>query len=821
MPAGRYNGHAMRMIADVRHAVRHLRQAPGFTATAVLTFALAIGANSAIFSAVHTVLLAPLPVEAPGDLAVVWQTDAGGRAVIELTYRHLREWTGAGRTFTRASVVGSHNWSSVLQARGEPTRIWYSGVSAGFFETLGVDPLLGRTLRPEDDVPNAPSVAVLNHATWVRRFGADPGVVGTTMLLEGSPVEIVGVMPPGLDVPRGAELWMPVVPVLTGGAPPAASNLDTVGVFYVVGRVRAGLSMRAVGAELNAVEAALDRAMPGRLKWGDAAVVTPLLDYLFGPVRPALRILWAAVAVLLLVACANVSGLMLTRVAGRRREHGIRLALGATRSGLARPWLAETLILGAAGGALGLAVAYWMVRAIAALAPDDLPRIAEMSIDAPVAFFTFAVVVAAALVTGAMPLRHAGAVDPVESLASGRATTGRAALRARSTLLVAQIALSVVLMVAAGLVLRSFLALTRVDLGFSPERVLTMTVQPQTTNLPANRWLHELLGRVRALPGVEAAGAVYLRPLILGPIGQGVRVYLEGQPQTRETADANPTLNYQMATPGYFEALRIRLRRGRLFTDRDTADAPRVAIVGESAARRLWPGQDPIGKRISMSTFEPGAPRAWRTVVGVVADVRYRDLQEVQLDVYDPALQMAPAADNVVVRTAGDPLVPAGAVRALARELDPSVIVDTVTTLDAVVERAQAPWRLAMWMFVLFAGLAFGLAALGLFGLVALDVAHRRRELAIRLALGATRASLLCGVLIRAGWRVAAGLALGVGAALVASRATGALLYGVSVNDARTYGAVLCLVLAVVALAAYVPARRAARIDPHGLLRES
>ena len=807
--------------SDIRHAVRHLRQSPGYTATAVLTFALAIGANSAIFSAVNTVLLRPLPVEAPENLAVVWQTDEGGKAVVELTHRHLREWTSSSTTFVKAAVMGSHNWSAVVQDRGEPSKIWFCGVSGAFFETLGVKPVLGRGLGPQDDVPNVPLVAVLNHGAWVRRFGADPGIVGKTMTLDDGPIEIVGVMPAGLDFPRGAEFWVPIVPMLGSGTPPNTKTLDTVGVFYVVGRLRPGLDAAKARAEVDATEAHLDKANPGRLKWGSRAVATSFLDHVFGPVRPALRVLWAAVGVLLLIACANVSGLMLTRVSRRRHEHGIRLALGASRAAIGRLWIIETLLVAAAGGVLGLAVAHWIARAIVALAPDDLPRVADVSIDMTVALFTFAAVMMVALVTGAMPLRHAGADNLVASLEGERTTTSKRTLHARSTLLVVQIGLSVVLLVAAGLVLRSFLTLRQVDLGFSPDRILALTVQPGNPNRPPNVWMKDLLTRVRTLPGVEAAGAVYLRPLMLGPIGQGVTVLLEGQPETREAIEANPVLNYQIATPGYFETLKVPLRAGRLFNEQDTADAPRVAIVSQATARRLWPGQDPIGRRLFMSNFTPGKPgKSWRTVVGVVSDVRYRGLDEVQFDVYDPALQVGLSAGNIVVRSAGDPLALAGPVRSIARELDPAAIVDSITTMNAVVERAEAPWRLTMWMFVLFAGLAFGLAALGLFSLVALDVTHRGREFAIRLALGATRTAVLRGVLVRAGWRVLSGLAIGLAVAVIASRAMRGLLFGIAPGDAVTYAAVLGVVLVAVAIAAYVPARRAARVDPQALLRQ-
>jgi predicted permease len=811
-----------RTLADLRLAVRHLRRAPGYTATAVLTFALAIGANSAMFSAVNVILLRPLPVHAPERLAVVWQTEAGGQGVVELTYRHMREWSEAGTIFTRSSLMGSHNWNAILQGRGEPTRVWFNGVSASFFDTLGVKPFLGRALRPADDIPNAPRVAVLNHATWVRRFGADPKVVGTTMTLDGSAVEIVGVMPPGFNVPSGAEFWVPVVPALTSGTPSDTSNLDNAGVSYVVGRVRPDLNVKAVAAELDALEARLDREHPGRLKWGVRAVVTSLPDYVFGPVRAALPVLWAAVGVLLLIACGNVSGLMLTRVSRRRPEHAIRLALGATRGAIARLWLAEILVVACAGGALGLLFAHWLSVAIVALAPDDMPRLNDVSVDATVAFFTFAAVVAVALATGAMPLRQAGAASLIEAFDGERTTGSRQALRTRSILLVAQIGLSVVLLVAAGLVVRSFMAVRQIDLGFTADRVLSLKVQPGNPNTSVNPWIQEFLSRVRAVPGVESAGAVYLRPLMLGPIGDGVRVRLEGQPRTQEAIDANPGLNHQIATPGYFATLRIPLRAGRFFTDRDTADMPRVAIVSESTAKRLWPGQNSIGKRLSMATFtQPWTPEsAWRTIVGVVSDVRYHAIGEVQLDIYDPALQVGLGADNVVLRTADDPRSVLARVRSIARDLDPASIVDEVTTMDAVVGRAEAPWRLTMWMFVLFASLAFGLAALGLFSLVALEVAHRRREFAIRLALGASGAMILQGVMRRAGGRVAAGLALGFGAAFAASRAMRSLLFGVAPDDAGTYAAVLAAVLVVVTIAAYLPARRAVQADPHAVLRQ-
>jgi putative ABC transport system permease protein len=809
-----------RLLADLRLALRHLRRAPGYTATAIVTFALAIGANSAIFSAVNAVLLRPLPMNDPSRVAVVWQTNASGQGVVELTYRHLREWTNAGTTFTSASLMATHNWNSVLEGRGDPSRIWFNAVSANFFDTLGVRPVVGRSFRPDDDVPNARSVAVLNYATWVRRFGADPAVIGTTMTLDGSPTEIVGVMPQGFDVPRGAEFWVTGAPIL-GSSPAGPSGLDTVGVFYVVGRLRHGLAVAAARQEIDGIEARLDREVTGRLKWGDRTMAIPFLDHVFGPVRGGLQILWAAVGVLLLIACANVSGLMLTRVSRRRHEDAIRLALGAGRAAVGRLWLIEIAIVAVAGGVLGLFCAQLLVDAIVALAPDDMPRIADVAVNRTVALFTFAVVVAVAVATGLMPLRQAGAVSLIEAFEGERTTSGRHTLRVRSVLLVAQIALSVVLLVAAGLVVRSFIALQQTDLGFVPDRIVSLSVQPGSTPKPPNEWLQDVLIRVRALPGVDSAGAVLLRPLLLGPIGDGVRVYLDGQPLTRESAERNPGLNHQNATPGYFETMRIPLRAGRFFTDQDTMDRPRVAIVSESTARRLWTGQDPIGKRLTMFAYRPGERLQARTIVGVVADVRYHSLGETQYDIYDPALQVAQPAMSMVVRTSGDPGAVAAAVRRIARDLDPRAIVDEATSMDAVVGRAQAPWRLTTWMFVLFGVLAFGLSALGLFSLVALEVAYRRREFAIRLALGSPPAAIVRGVVARAGWRVAAGLAIGFAVAFAASRTMRSLLFGIAPDDATTYLAVFALVLTAVTIAAWLPARRALHDDPHSVLRQA
>ena len=810
------------MLSDLRLAVRHLLRAPGFTIAATLTLALAIGANSAIFSAVNAVLIRPLPVRAPDEVVVVWQNEATtGQAVVELTHRHLREWMAAGTVFSNASLMGSHNWPGILEGAGEPVRVWYAGVSASFFEVLGVTPFIGRPFNPADDRPGAAPVVAVNHSTWMNRFSGDRSVIGRTITVDGRRAEIVSVMPPGVDLPRAAEFWTPAVSALTGFDPENTRILDTVGVFYVIGRPGPGVTPSTLGAAIDALEARLDATTPGRLKWGDRAVVTPLLTHVFGPTRPALWALWAAVTVLLLIACANVSGLLLTRVAQRQREHAVRLALGATRFAVGRVWVLEVLLVTFAGGVLGFIAASRLSRLIVALAPDDLPRLDAVNIDTTVALFTFGVVLAVALAVGAMPIRQAGVARIAETLAAGgRATTDRRSMRARSGLLMVQMSLAVLLLVAAGLVTRSFVELKRLHLGFDPVRVLSVNVLPQSASIPTNEWMTALLERVRTIAGVEAAGAVALPPLALGPIGQGVRVVLQGQPETAEAAARNPTLNYQVATPGYLEAMGIRLVQGRWFNALDAADAPRVSVVSESTARRLWPGEDPIGQRVRMANFTPGKPgSSWRQIVGVVADVRHRDLEEVQLDIYDPALQVGQDAGHLIVRAHVDPNSLLPFIRQHARALDARVILDRVTTLEAVVARASAPWRFSMWLFALLAAVSFALAAVGLFSVVALDVIERRHEFAVRLALGASSRQILRTVLFRFGVRVAIGAAAGLLAALMSTQVLRSLLFQIGPHDPATYVVVIGVVALASLLAAYVPARRAAATSLQTLLR--
>lgn len=808
-------------LRDVRWTLRRLLQAPIYSASVILTLALAIGANSAIFGAMSAVLLQPLKAADPERLIVAWETDAARRDTVELSYRSFEDWDTRNQSFESLAAMGSSLWTRVLDGYGSPVRLQFAGVSSSFFRTLGVQPLIGRDFTPEDDAPNAPKVLVLSHATWTQRFGGTPTIIGAQLRLNDQRYTVVGVMPPDVAYPRGAEFWSPVVPVLAASSTEWNTDaLRKVGVLIVVGRLKPGVSAVAARSELDALSTHMpDRATTPR--FGASVVVTPLVEHILGPVQPALWALFAATCVLLLIACANVMGLMLSRIVNRDREHAVRIALGASGHDLRRLWSLEVAVLAVAGGGLGLMVASGAMSVIGRAAPPTLPRIADLQLNETVAVFTMVATLVVALFCGWGVLRQASRGDVAETLKAGayNARTVQSQ-RTQSRLLVLQVAMAVVLMVMAGLSLRSFAALQQVDLGFQPDRVLTMTVAPRDPANSNNRWFDELLARVRVLPGVTDAGTVYLRPLLHGHIDQGAPVVLEGQPETPRSADLNPKLSYQVASVGYFNTLGIALKQGRLFSPQDVKGVPRVAIVSERTARALWPGQDAVGRRVLMPTFERTGPfAAWRTVVGVVSDVRYRGLNEDDLEIYDPALQAETMAGDLTIRTSGDPLLLVSAVQAEVAHLSSRAVIDRVATMEAIVARERAPWEFAVWLFAMFAVIAFVLSVAGLGSLVTLDVGRRGREFAVRLALGASRRDIVGRVLGAAASRVATGAVAGVLVSVAMAQWIQSILFGVAALDPLTYLTVLLLVAVTVVATGAWPAWRAAAIDSLVLLR--
>lgn len=815
----------MAFLRDLKFAARQLTAAPGYTLAAVMTLALAIGASTAIFSAVYAVLLKPMPIRQPEQLAVAWGSSPSvAMRVIELSYLDIRDLGEATPDIGVVASVGASTWSDVLDGEGEPARLEGTGVSGNFFEVLGAVPHLGRPILPDDDRTNSARVVVISHALWASQFGSDPRIIGRQVRLDNLMHEIVGVMPSSFDYPRGTDIWKAVAPILGDGSGGGNPNpMRNVGVLLMIGRLKPGVTPELATAEWTRANARMQATSFGP-KYDIRA--TPFLEHQIGPARQAMWALFGAVGVLLLIACANVSGLMLTRVSLRHHDDAIRLAIGGSRAAIARLWAAETVWLCAIGGALGLIICQWLISAIIALAPEGIPRLDQVAIDLPVAMFSIAVMAVATLLCGAAPFRHSGVLNLVETLNDGsRTVAGGRSYRTRSSLLVVQIGLAVVLLVAAGLVVRSFAALQTLDVGFSRDAALRLKVEPRSQPDQANAWIQDFLPQIAAMPEVESVGGAYLTPMELGSIGQGTWALAEGQPETPETANSNPMVNYLSATPDYFKAMRIPLIRGRLFTDADRATGPRVALISESTAAAFFPGQDPLGKRLKAAAFtsKPEPTGAWRTIVGVVGNVRYRGLHEVQLDMYDPPSQTTATTTSLVVRLKPDEqrnaLAVAAAIQSQARQRDPRVLVSGITMIEDIVNKEIAPWRFSASVFGLFAVLAFALSMLGLFSLVSLDVANRRQEFAIRMAIGATGHDIVRGVFRSAGARAGIGIALGLVVAVVATRSLQSLLFGVSLGDAPTYATVVALVVMVVSIASYLAARRAAAITPAALLR--
>jgi len=809
----------MNLYSDLRLVLRRLRASPGYSIAVIGTLALVLGANTAIFSAAQF-LLRPIPARAPNELVVGWGNDAAKNvSIVEISFRDFQDWARNSRSFTSVAALAASTWPSVLRGVDKPTRLPFGAVSASFFDVLEVRPILGRTFRPEDEAPNAQRVVVLSYRLWQRLFGGDPTVIGRVIQLD-HPHLVIGVMPERFDFPRGAEMWAPVAPILAEQSSRwKVDALTNVGVLFFIGRMREGITVKVASEELDAVAAQVKRDRGRRP--GTGVTVIPLVDYLLGPVRQAVWALFGAVVLLLIMACANISGLLLRRAAARQRESAVRLSLGSSMMPLSRIWFIETLLLAVVGGGIGLIVAQYFGATIMALAPIDLAAPPELAFNGAAALFTLGSVTAAALICAAWPMRELRSLNVSDALRdSGRGVAGHGS-RMRSALVTVQICLAVILLVAAGLVVRSVINVQRLDFGFSSDRVLTMNVISRAHDTPTvNQWLAPILERVAAMPGVESVGGIFETPFRLGPIGADSWVVLEEQQDTQEVRRQNPSLNYQVATPGYFPTMSIKLVRGRLFTERDDLRAPRVALVSETTARVLWPGRDPIGRRLLLPSQDPrDRTDKWRTVVGVVGDVRYRDLADVRLDVYDAAAQTTVAANNFVVRTSRDPEALARSIRAEINAVDPDAVVDGIMTMDSVVSRVTAPWRFTVRLFGVFAVVASLLAVIGLFGLVSLHATQRSREFALRLAVGADPRHILVLAARSAGRSALIGIVSGVAIALPGSRVIRSMLFEVSTLDVATYAAVIAVIGVVVMVGSFMPALRAARVDPVLLLK--
>ena len=791
------------MRKDLRFALRSMAGNPGVTAIAVLTLALGIGANTAMFSVIHAVLLKPLPVADPGRLTMIWaRIPRMNIANAFVEYNTFAEWR-AGRSFE--SLAAYTHTSGNLAYGDQPQRLKMLRVTSNFLAVCGVGTALGRDFLPEEDQPGGTRVAILTDALWKKRFGAERSALGRSIAIDGVSYAIVGVLPPEFDLVT-QDLLIPIAQT-TARAPGA----PTVGVYA---RLKPGVSLAAAQAEIDNLSRAWARQYQYPNDWG--ARVWPIRDFLVRDVAASTAVLAVAVALVLLMACANVANLLLARAGARQREIAIRSALGAGRRRIVRQLLTESTLMGAAAAAIGLLLAWGSVRALAA-AQVSLPFLKKVAINPAVLGFTLAAALMTTLLFGMAPALAASRTDLVEDLKEGGRGTGESPARGRfrAGLVAIEIALALLLVIGATLTIRSLANLQAVNPGFNPEAILPtdIVLPPSTYAAPQRRvdFFSLLLEKVAGAPGVAAAGMATNPPFSGSKSGNDVRA--EGAPPPK--AGENLIAFFRSIDPGYFNALRVRLIGGRYFTERDPAGSP-VAIVNEAMARRLWPGSDPVGKR-----FAPGGRSAtWLTIVGVVSDVKSLSLADPpDLEYYLP-YRMSPApAMSLVVRTSLDAGRLSAVLRAAVRELDRELPVSEATSLSDSIARSTATRRFSVALLSAFAGLALLLAAVGIYGIVAHSVTRRTHEIGVRMSLGAHPRKIAGMVLGRTLLLGGAGVAIGAGGSFALTRLLRTMLYGVSATDPVVFAAASAFLLVVASLAAYIPARRAARVDPLVALR--
>jgi len=810
------------MFSELRHSVRLLRRASSLSLAAVCTLGLAIGATAAVFSVVDKVLLQPLPIEGADRIVVIWPRDRTNAATIgEVAYASFQDWQTSVPELRNLAAVGSTTWTLILR-EGEAATIPVAAVSGSLFSLFGTPAASGRTLRPDDDRPGSSRVAVLSHDSWVRRFGSDPAIVGRGLRFEDAVYTIVGIMPEGFEYPHGAELWVPLVPQLVDAGARYQTDLLTepgFGVLFVLGRLAPGVTLAAARERVSAL---IERGGGTAFHPGMIAALTPLDEYMFGNSRPALIALATCVVLVLLIGCANVAVLLLGRAAGRADEAATRLAIGATRLHIIRQSVVEASTLTILSAAVGLFLAYWTVAALVALAPSEVPNLGSVRIDGRTLLFTCAVTVLTALLVGLEPGVHASRWTLTHVLNGGARIVK--SHRMRRGFVVLQVGLAIVLLVCAGLAGRSLTNLLRVDVGFDPTNVLTLDITlPGAPTERSNALYTALLPRVRALPGVEAAGAIFQRPLEHAGIGMDSTFVVEGQPTDVQLRafEKNPIVNLETATPGYFHAIGMSVLMGRPFADADVMSAPRVAVIGDRLARRLWPGQDPIGKRI----LPPGQPGhgstpPWATVVGTVRDGRYRGLTDPRFDLYLAYLQVVEMpVKHLMVRTSSDPLSLINAIRAETSRLEPNALVERAGAMSSVVDRATAPWRFSASTLGLLGLLALILASLGVYASLNQSVVERTREIGVRVAVGAMPREI-AGLIAREGLLLTtAGIVIGLTVAAGIGRVLAGLLFEVRPVDPLTMVATAALFGSISAAATCFPAWRAARVDPASVLR--
>ncbi len=797
---------------DLRYGIRTLLRRPGFTLIAVLALMLGIGANSAIFSVVNGVLLRPLPYADPERLVQVWEyRPRQGMNQIEVSSAEFAAWRDQNRVFEQIAAIDHADYN--LTGNDEPQRISGARVSASYFPLLGVKPALGRTFLPEEDQPDHNSVVVLSYGIWQGRFGSDPNILGKSVTLNGTACTVIGIMPRGFQLPHDAGLARPIAFT--------SAEQTTSGNHYleVIARLKPGVTIKEAAGEMSAIAGRLEQTFPNT-NVGHGVVLVPLHEQVVGEVRPALLVLLGAVGFVLLIACANVANLLLARSAARRKEIAIRTALGASRARIIRQLLTESLFLAVLGGAAGLLLAMWGVDLLIRLIANSIPRANEISLDGRVLGFTLLISLMTGLLFGLLPALQTSRPDLTESLKEGGRDSAESFRRnrARSLLVVCEVALTLVLLIGAGLLIKSFLRLRDVNPGFNPAGTLTLEL-----SLPASKYsdgaqiagfYQQLLPRVEALPGVQAAGAVSVLPL--SGNDESNFVGIEGhQPLPPGQA---LRAGRRIVNPDYFRAMGIPLKRGRPFTQADTRETERVMIINETMAHRFFaPDEDPLGKRIRTG----GGSSPWLSVVGVVGDVRHGGLdRDARPEMYFPYLQAPSRSMALVVRAAaGDPLKLAGPVRGQVLSLDKDQPIGNVMSLEQLLAESVAPRRFSMLLLGLFAAVAMILAAVGIYGVMSYSVAQRTREIGIRMALGAQAADVLRMVVGQGMVLAVIGLGVGLATALAVTRVMSSLLFEVSATDPLTFAGVSILLAVAALLACYIPARRATKVEPVVALR--
>ena len=805
----RITDHVADWRQDLRYAIRTLRHSAGFAAASLLTLALALGANTAIFSVAHSVLLEPLPYGRPESLVALYETRATSPSErYQLSPANFFDFRAQQRSFTGIAAYNGAPFTW-LPDNGDPQFLFASSVTANMFDVLGVRALHGRTFAAGDDAPGKDRQVVLSYGFWERALGGNPAVVGTRMTLSGRTYDVVGVMPRGFTLGTNEDLW---VPMDLSEAMADAVRSRKQHYLRAIARIDTRTTLERAGADVSAIARRLAAQYP-EANTGLDALAVPLHESMTGTLRPALLLLQGAAAIVLLIACANIANLTLSRTMGRRREMAVRAALGAGRARLARQLLAESLVLAFAGGVIGVGVAVVATRTLLALNPDTLPSMFTATVDGGVLLFSLVLTVGIGLLMGLVPALHVARVDPQESLKEGERGTsqGRGGERVRRVLVVAQVGLAVMLLIGAGLLVRSFRELTRVRLGFDPDRVLTAQLRAGGERYDSpdavNRFYDRVLDEIAHGPGVAAAGAVTILPT-RGSVGSSVRV--EGEP----VDEANiPEIRYLAVRRDFFKALRIPLKAGREFDASDAADGPKTVLINEAAERRFFPRGDALGRRIRIGPDPNGEPM---TIVGVVGDIRAEGFAvpvpptlfaNHRRETWERSLA-------VVIRTSGDPASATPVLRRAVKSADPTLAIRDVRTLDDVIGSSLAPRRFALGLVASFAGIALLLATIGIYGVLSYAVASRTREFGVRLALGATERSILLLVLRQGlAWSLF-GLAVGVGGALASGRLLSRMLYGVQPLDSTTYVGVVGGLVVVVAAACLVPSLRATRVDP-------